>query len=67
MASEYSGASRQLSPKMQCFLDRPAYAPSSVLEAHSFIIIFLNKVAQRQCKHCLNRSIWLMEIKPKGK
>lgn len=40
MASEYSGASRQLSPKMQCFLDRPAYAPSSVLEAHPLLLFF---------------------------
>lgn len=38
-----------------------------VLEMQPFIIIFLNKAGQWQCKQYLNKSIWLLEIKAKGK
>lgn len=81
VADEYSEASKQffLSLWRNTFLNwgvfwaqeklgRFVYAPSqpSVLEAPPFII-FLNKSGQWQCKRCLNKSVWLMEIKPKGK
>lgn len=48
-------------------LNRPVDASLSVLEMQPFIIIFLNKAGQWQCKRYLNKSIWLLEINPKGK
>lgn len=58
--------------KLECFLGGDTeqmciHALSSMLGTQPFIIMFLNKAGQWQCKHYLNKSIWLLEIKPKGK
>lgn len=82
MAGEYSQANRQFFLNLGHneflnrgffwaleMLSRPADASlsPSVLEMQPFIIIFLNKAGQWPCKCYLNKSICLLEIKPKGK